>query len=319
MGYHTDSSTSTVNFDTGSYDLIIPGSECKNCSTKQWPHHLFNPNKSSTFRNTPGGTEDECYGTGGTSIPFGSNYQCAEITVVTDKVCIGNLCSPNQNFGLGSEFDPALIEQPFDGIFGMPIEPAEGNGSFYWYLVQSGQLPSPEFGVYIEPREMYGDEITLGGVDTRKFQGEIDWLPLSAISTDPRVEGWVLDLPAVYVDGQRLVNSTEPGKGEPIPFGEVKLDLGGAFIAVPNEDTTRDIYAQMSPLFYEIDTNLSIWGAPCDVIDSIAKDVTFTFGAVGGKQINMTVPKENLNQGPLPPPYKPNLCQGTYVTVGPSQ
>jgi len=234
---------------------------------------------------------------------------------VTDKLCIDNLCSPNQAFGLASKFDPAFIQQPFDGILGMPIEPTQGNGSFYWYLVQSGQLPSPEFGVYIEPRKVNGDQITLGGVDKSKYKGDIDYLPLSPISTDPRVMGWVLDLPAVYVGGERLVNSTEPGKGQPIPFGEVKLDLGGAFIAVPNNETIVDIYAQISPLIHAIDPALGIWGARCDVIDSVAKDLTFTFGAVGGKQVNMTVPKENFNAGPLPPPYDPSLCQAIYVPV----
>lgn len=238
---------------------------------------------------------------------------------MTDKVCIDSLCSPNQGFLLGSQFDPALIAEPFDGILGMPIEPAQGNISFYWYLVQSGQLPNPEFGVYIEPRKVHGDEITLGGVDKGQFKGDVNYLPLSPISTDSRVESWVLDLPAVYVDGQRLVNSTDPGRGQPTPFGVAKLDLGSAFIAVPNNETTTDIYAQISPLIYEIDHALGIWGASCDVVDRVAKDVTFTFGAVGGKQVNMTVPKENFNAGPLPPPYDSSLCQGTYVTVGPSQ
>jgi hypothetical protein len=234
---------------------------------------------------------------------------------VTDKVCIDDLCAPSQVFGLGTQFDPALVEQPFDGILGMPIEQQQGNGSFYWYLVQSGQLPGPEFGVYIEPRKVNGDEITLGGVDEAKFRGDINYLPLSPISTDPRVQGWVLDLPAVYVDGKRLVNSTEPGKGQPIPFGEVKLDLGGAFIAVPNNETAVDIYSQISPLIYAIDPLLGIWGAPCNVIDSLAKDLTFTFGADGGKQVNMTVPKENFNAGPLPPPYDSSLCQAIYVPL----
>ncbi|KAH8903387.1 acid protease [Coniochaeta sp. PMI_546] len=302
----------TVIFDTGADDLLLPSVDCSTCSTRQWPHSLFHSNKSSTFQNTPGDDYDIYFGTGGTSIPFGTNYEGAHIREVTDKVCIDDLCSPSQFFLLGTQYDAALIEQPFDGILGMGIESAT-NHSFYWYLVNSGQLPGPEFSFYIEPREVHGSEITLGGVDKGKYKGDIDYVPLSPISTDYRVMSWVLELPALYVDGKRVVNTTDPGKGSPLPYAEAKLDTGTSFMGCPNNETARDIYAAISPLIYEIDPALGIWGAACNIIDRVAKDVTFTFGTVGGKQLNMTVPKENFNAGPLP--GNPSLCQAIYVAL----
>ncbi|OIW26654.1 acid protease [Coniochaeta ligniaria NRRL 30616] len=300
-----------VNFDTGSDDILIPGVNCTVCSTSQWPHPLFNSSKSSTFQNTPGDEYDPLFGTGGTSIPFGLNFQGAHIRDVTDKVCIeGDLCSPAQRFFVGDHFDPALVEQPFDGLLGLTIE-AAGDINFYWYLVHSGQLPGPEFAFYIEPREVHGSELTLGGVDKSKYKGDINYMPFSPIASDYRVMSWVLELPALYVDGKRVVNTTDPGKGSPLPYAEAKLDSGTSFMGCPNNETARDIYALISPLIYELDPVLGIWGADCHTIDRVAKDVTFTFGPVGGKQINMTVPKENFNAGPLPD--NPSLCQGIYV------
>lgn len=312
----TDALHSTVNFDSASDELVLPSADCTTCSTKDWPHPLFNYNKSSTFRPTPGGEFDALYGTGGTTIPFGYNYQGAHIREVTDKVCISDLCSPSQYWLLGTEYDPALVEQPFDGLLGMNIEIAT-NHSFYWYLVESGQLPAPEFSYYIEPREVHGSQITLGGVDKSKYKGEISTLPLSPIAADPRVVAWVLQLPAIYIEGKRVVNTTEPGIGAPLPYAEAKLDIATSFMGCPNNETARDMYALISPLIYEIDPVLGIWGAACDVVDRVAKDVTFTFGAEGGPQLNMTVPKENFNAGPLP--WNTSLCQGIYVALPSTQ
>ncbi|KAB5526417.1 aspartic peptidase domain-containing protein [Coniochaeta sp. 2T2.1] len=310
----TDMGISDVNFDTAADDLLIPTVACTTCDTQQWPHPLFDPAKSSTFLNDPGTSFEACFGTGGTSIPFDRfNPQCANITLAKDRVCIRDLCSPVQDIALGTGYDPAFMAQPFDGILGMNIENATTYNTWYWNVYQSGQLPSPEFAFYIEPREVHGSQITLGGVDKSKYKGDITTIPLSPIATHPNVQGWVLQVPALYVEGQRVVNTTAPGVGSPLPFAEAKLDMATSFMGSPNFEATRDLYAIISPEIIELDRVLGIWGATCDVVDRVAKDVVFTVGAPGA-QLNLTVPKAEFNAGPLP--GNETFCQAIYVNLG---
>ena len=310
----TDIGNSDVNFDTASDDLLIPSVACTNCTTEQWPHPLFDPAKSSTFLNRSGEPFEACFGTGGTTIPFGRfNSQCATISFAKDKVCVDDLCSPIQDIYLGTAYDPAFMAQPFDGILGMNIENSTSYTTWYWNVYQSGQLPSPEFAFYIEPREVHGSQITLGGVDKGKYRGGITTIPLSPISNDPRVQGWVLQVPALYVNGNRVVNTSAPGIGSPLPYAEAKLDVATSFMGSPNFESTRDVYAAISPEIIELDAVLGIWGATCDVVNRVATDVMFTVGAPGA-QLNLTVPKENFNAGPLP--GNETFCQAIYVNMG---
>jgi hypothetical protein len=300
------SGNSTVLFDTGSDQILIPGANCTTCGS----HPLYNSSQSSTFRNTPGDEFDALFGTGGTTVPF-TTPQGAHIREVTDRVCLEGLCAPDQDIFVADTYADALVMQPMDGILGLSIE-TPGNFSFYWYLVHSGQLPAPEYSWYMEPGQRRGSQLTLGGTDRSKYRGEITYLDLN-VEISQAISSWVMDLPAIYIDGKVVVNTTAPGN-PPLPFAEMLLDGGTSFMGAPNYETARDLYAQISPLITQIDP-AGAWGAPCDIIDGLAKDVTFLFGTPGQTQLNMTVPKEFFNAGPYP--GLPGICQAIYNNMKP--
>ena len=229
---------------------------------------------------------------------------CIHIREVTDRVCIDGNCSPSQSFYIADNYVDELTSQPVDGILGLP---AEQPGTFYWNLVNSGQLPSPEFSWYIEPHSSHGSEMTLGGIDKGKFRGSITTIPLSSIAA--YFKTWLMDIPAVYVEGHRIVNTTAPGQ-PPLHLASANLDGGTAFMQTPDHETAQLLYALISPEIYPIDAAIGTWGAACDVVDRVKKDVTFTFGTDGKQQMNVTMPKDSFNAGPYP--GNPSLCQTIF-------
>ncbi len=154
------STPSTVLIDTGSQDILLPRSNCTTCGRDQ---HLFSPFKSKTFSSFPGDRFDIRFGTGGDTVPL-SKAEGATCDVVTDSVSIGGLSVPQQQFLLCDMYGNALASQPIDGILGIGASDSFFNtsGHFLWELYNSGQLPSPEFGVYEIPGARSGSEITLG-------------------------------------------------------------------------------------------------------------------------------------------------------------
>lgn len=182
---------------------------------------------------------------------------------------------------------------PIDGLLGFgPYDPT----GFYWSLYDQGLLDSPTFGLYIPPGHPYGGELTLGGVDDTKFDGEIHYVDLDANTTTSR-RSWVMDSQALYINDELAKVST--GDSTPYPPGLHLLDTGTSFIQAPSYSAARDIYAQISPRITQIDP-AGAWGAPCADLDAVAADLTFTFGPAGGGQMNVTMPRRFFNLGPYP-------------------
>lgn len=277
---------------------MIPGVNCgATCGT----HNRYNSSKSSTFSPLPGTQFDQGFGTGGTPVPLTAG-QGAHVTQVTDKVCLGGLCVPQQQIQVADTYVEALNDQPLDGLFGMSIV----NGSYSWWenVVNSGQVPSPEFSFYMIPGQKYGGELTLGGRDPSKFKGPVVDVDLNK-ATSLNYHFWAMDLPAVYVEGKRVTNKTAPGN-PPIPYGIANMDSATSSIVAPDYDTAAAVYAAISPKIYQIDP-AGAWGAPCRIVDQVARDVTFTFGTEGKQQVNLTMSKSAFNAGPYP--GQPGICQ----------
>jgi len=295
-----------------------------NCTTCGTAKSLLDTSQSSTFRNEPGLSFTPAYGTGGDTVPLATPEE-ASCTVVTDKVSIGDsLSSPEQQFLLCDSVGSAMRTQPVDGILGLgpfPIVSWDAENSYepaYWHFVNTGQLPAPEYGLYIRPEKKDGHELTLGGVDETKFEGEIKTLQLNA-EVSGFVETWVSNVAAAWIGGHNdpdskpWRNSTATGD-VPLPAGFAMLDSGTSFMLAPNFETTQALYADISPEIEPID-ELGSWGAPCDVIHRVATDVTFTLG-MGSEEdqsglMNVTVSKRSFNAGEYP--GKPGICQAIFV------
>lgn len=223
---------------------------------------------------------------------------------MADTVTIDGQSVEKQTFLLCDDFLPSLGEDPLgpgiDGIFGL-APPGYSmfahlyNQTFkttFWSLVSQESVPEPVFGFYLNTGSEGGHgELTLGGIDTSKFSGELVKVPFNQ-TVISLVGEWYIDQPSFFVNGKSVVNSAS---GESFPPGVTLLDTGTAYIQTPNYQTAKDIYAAISPEIKQLD-KLGVWGAPCDVMEKLDPELTFTVGT-GDQTVNMTLPKGAFNLG----------------------
>ncbi|ROW13945.1 hypothetical protein VPNG_04032 [Cytospora leucostoma] len=282
-----------VLIDTGSQGLLLPSSNCTSCH----PLTLFDPSKSSTFSWSPDESGPILFSTGGDTIPF-SEPEGAHCTLVTDTASIQGLTATAYSFYLCDQEGAALTSMPgIDGILGLGIQDSSGLG-LLWALHDERLLTNPVFGVYTPPGRATGGELTIGGVDDAKFEGELTWLDLDPLSLDH--DSWAMDVQTIFISGrQLLVTSNGSGAKVPYPQSLSVLDTGTSFLMAPDYETARDIYAQISPKIYQIDP-VGTWGAPCSDMETIRPELTFLLGYDGSTQLNVTIPGSSFNLGPYP-------------------
>ncbi|KAF3000410.1 hypothetical protein E8E14_002612 [Neopestalotiopsis sp. 37M] len=279
----------TVAWDTGSVDLLLPGTNCTTCSN----HTLFDPTKSSTYSPLPGRRTKTYYSTGVDSIPF-TVPEGEGGVIVHDKIALGDLVVDSQGFILVDESAAALNKMPVDGILGLGAPNVTGIGQepWYWNLYDSGQLASPVFAFYTPAGDIDGAELTLGGIDDTKYEGEIPYTKLESSRG-----GYTLRQSGLYINGEVFSKT-----------GTAILDTGTAFMQTPNYAIAKKLYAAISPNITQID-EAGAWGVACDQIDALAPEFTFTFGPLGGA-LNLTIPKEAFNLGEYP--GQPGICQTLF-------
>lgn len=204
-----------------------------------------------------------------------------------------------------------MTSQPgIDGILGLGLSASQPS-TLQWGLYNAGVLDSAVFGLYTPPGEVTGGQLTLGGIDESKFEGDLVWLPL-----DPAGHAqWSMDMQTIFINGQQL---TLPRRGNssgctrsPYPQSLVQvLDSGTAFVIAPDNATAAALYAQISPKIYQIDS-VGTWGCACADMDAIVQsgaEISFLLGYDGaGTQMNATIPSSVFNLGPYPD--MPGICQ----------
>jgi cathepsin D len=162
----------TVIFDTGSSNLWIPSKKCPTWDIACLLHHKYDSTKSSTYK--PDGRKIQIrYGTGS-----------MKGFISRDKVCVAGICATDQEFGEAtSEPGMTFVAAKFDGILGMGYpEISEMNITpVFNTLVQQKAVPEPVFGFWLDrdPSGATGGEVTLGGIDTKRYTGPIAWAPVT--------------------------------------------------------------------------------------------------------------------------------------------
>lgn len=213
-----------------------------------------------------------------------------------------------QSFSLCDQYAGAASKSTISGIMGMGIwDPSVNNTPWYWNLVHDGQLESPLFSFYIPPGDLDGGQVTLGGMDKSKVDSNISWTDLN-VTASHELSAYIIDQSAIYADGKKLRIDVLKGSASPTSRSYAILDTGVAFMQTPDYGTAKYIYAQISPNITQIDP-AGAWGAPCDQMDDIAPDLTFTLGAPG-KALNLTIPKKYFNLGEYP--RQPGMCQALF-------
>jgi len=250
----TPGQTFNVVFDTGSSWLWVPSSSCTACRRK----NLFRNTKSRTFR----GYSDEfhaVYGSGDVKGKF-----------ARDTVRIGNVEVTNQVFGDVSSvnFEGNLYpDARFDGLFGMAFSALSENvPPVIENALAQGKLDEPVLAFYLGSGS--DGELTIGGVDRRRYAGYFRTLPLTEAAW------WTVAVDFVSVNGRSVDSRTT-----------TVVDTGTSLILGPK--AAVDQLARAAGARYSDGT----YYVPCD---RRVPDVTFT---MGGKDYVLTGDDTVLGDG----------------------
>ncbi|CEJ01828.1 hypothetical protein RMCBS344292_16231 [Rhizopus microsporus] len=165
IGIGTPPQYFNVVFDTGSADLWVISSNCKNAVCKS--HNTsFDAQRSMTFKDETVYTQIE-YGSGSVYGLLGrDNIQLGNtVTLNFTNQAIINILSLSQDF----------VGSPFQGIFGLGL-PRIASGDYDPPLVSmvlQGILDEPLFAIYTQHS---AGEIDFGGIDRSRFLGEVTYV-----------------------------------------------------------------------------------------------------------------------------------------------
>jgi cathepsin D len=179
----------TVDFDTGSSDLFLPG---KNCNSTCNGHTLYDPSASSTSKDL-GTTFSLSYGDG--SSVSGEQF--------TDTVTIAGLTATNQTLGAAKVYSSGFQapNSPSDGLMGMGFQSISVYNAppVFQNLVAEGQTGSPVFAMKLTAN---GSELSLGGLSSDLYTGDVTYVPIS------KQGYWQTTFDALNVGGNKVVSST---------------------------------------------------------------------------------------------------------------
>lgn len=347
--------------DTGSVDLILPSEACSSCRTA----HKFNARLSSTYTST-GRRFAQGFDTGADTVPFSPNTPGVVVEqlgggatepvayvsglVASDSVQFATFNAggnPNllgapvrQPFLVAANYPAVFGDLPFDGIMGMGLPGVTGlpggNQGFVWNLYAAGRLANPVYALHLQSGRREGGQLTLGGTDPSRFDGDVRYVDVLAGQSS-----WTVNM-GFAVDGHvALLSAGNDSDGASMAAYRYPslFDTGTAFILTPSAALATMIYGRISPNITMIDP-AGAWGAPCALMAQLdasmgtRHNLTFIVdddtddgndtplrgpgaGQGGGnasrKTISLTISPGGFNLGPYP--GNPAMCQAVLVSA----
>lgn len=228
----TPPQTFTINFDTGSTDLFLPGSICGNaCGGQQ----RYNPEISSSAE--PLGE------------PFKVEYMdnsMATGDLYTDSVSLAGFKATAQTIGVALNAS-GFSSEKYDGLMGLAFKSISkfGADSVFHTLVSQGAVPEPVFAFKLAS---FGSELRVGGVNSALHQGSFTYTPVI------KEGAWQITGDAIEIDGKEVVNA----------FPAI-VDSGTSLILGNSFDVSQ-LYATINATEVE----KGVYALPCDAMPAVS-------------------------------------------------
>ncbi|KAF8265090.1 acid protease [Lactarius quietus] len=249
----TPAVTYTVDFDTGSSDLFLPGSDCGSTCDG---HTLYNPSASSTSGDF-GQTFELQYGDGSTV--RGKQY--------TDTVTLSGYKATGQRFGAATTYSSGFESHSFpaDGLLGMGYESISSYGAspVFQTLVSQGHVSTPEFRFYFAES---GSELYIGGTNQNHYTGSFTYMPVTTQGY------WQGSFNSISVNGESVISSQS-----------AIIDTGTTQI-IGDTQSIQAIYDQIPGSQH---AGSGTWTIPCDFNTPVS--ITFSGKAfqIGASTFNL--------------------------------
>ncbi|EGX45032.1 hypothetical protein AOL_s00173g133 [Orbilia oligospora ATCC 24927] len=279
LGYYIDVEVGTppqkirLVLDTGSSDVWIPSTSSKLCRSRKNPctQGAYDPALSTSRKVVSGGAFKIAY-LDGTQ---------ARGDFVTEKFSFANHTIPDLQIGIGYEINDSA------GVMGIgfPANTAAevAYPGFVEGLVSHGFINSHAYSLYLNDQESDTGSILFGGIDTKKYTGELRSLPILIGDDELVPTQFLVDLSSIGFVGK---NGTEkPVSTEKL---QVVLDSGSSLTYLPN--------STIGPIIKEVggywQRDAGAYVVPCSLSNNYEEFVTFQFGEPLGPKIK--VPLEEL-------------------------
>eukprot|EP00842_Homolaphlyctis_polyrhiza_P001734 jgi/Hompol1/2561/HPOL_006049-RA len=270
-----------VLFDTGSANLWVTSTRCSDPGCKA--HAQYDHTKSSTFRANGSSF----------SIQYGSGSMSGVVS--SDILCVGNIELPNQLFAESvNEPGNTFASARFDGILGLGLSSISINSipTPIERMIAQKRIASSMFAVYLSRNGADGSQLTLGGFDSSKFTGQLQWLKVIQKGF------WQVTLQSVRfgaVPGASAADVAAAANAAPIASNvRGVFDTGTSLIAIPSSEA-----AVINKKLNAIPFNNGLQIVQCTGLP----DITFTFG---GKAYTLTNAEYTL-------PFEFGYCISTFV------
>jgi len=168
-----------VVYDTGSGNLIVPGSECYSHACHM--HKRFKADLSNTSRPSVCGMYNG-RPSNRLTIHFGTGHVRGKC--MGDEICIGGLCTAAHFIEATEESDNPFSSFRFDGVLGLSLSTLSRSNDFslMHQLSSRHSFKQPIFSVFLSSQEDETSEITFGDAVEEHMASELFWVPLTGVS-----------------------------------------------------------------------------------------------------------------------------------------
>lgn len=185
----------SVVFDTGSGNLIVPGSDCDSHACQI--HKRFAMKSSSTAKvvNCDGSAVRRGHYPDEITITFGTGSISGRC--IHDQICIGSACTIGDFISSTDETSQPFAAFDFDGVLGLALPSMAQGGSFSFMerLSKAGSLRKPIFSVFLSDSSLETSEITFGEVKSEHMASDLFWVPVTGTAGywEVRIEDITID------------------------------------------------------------------------------------------------------------------------------
>mmetsp|Transcript_10217 Transcript_10217/g.16617 ORF Transcript_10217/g.16617 Transcript_10217/m.16617 type:complete len:409 (-) Transcript_10217:41-1267(-) len=221
-----------VVFDTGSGQLIVPGSKCDDAACTS--HRRFGAENSTSAVQIGWADEPTKPMTDDDRDTKSLMMLGADVSgeFVRDKVCVGGqgqLCGITDFVALLEESDDPFGQLAFDGVLGLAQASADAKEFNFLQTLFSKKIGTAMVSLYFSetsPTTTAGGEIIFGGFRKERMAQELFWIPISEAGT------WQIPVDDITVDGKRANLCT---KG----WCEAAIDTGASMVFAPGNMLSR--------------------------------------------------------------------------------
>jgi hypothetical protein len=243
-----------VVFDTGSGNLIVPGSDCRSdaCQKHERYRELASPDHK--FVNCDGSVLRRGEQPDQITLTFGTGEVSGKC--VQDQVCIGAACSQVKFISSTEESSMPFSSFAFDGVLGLALDTLAQSSDFSLLQNLAG-LKKPLFSVFLSDSDKEVSEVTFGQWKTEHMaDDDIFWVDVTG-----EVGYWEVHIEDITLDNTRQQICEDC---------KVAVDTGTSMLAGPSE-----LVNKLNDL---IDVNIR-----CENYDSLPK-LGFV---IGGRVLNL--------------------------------